>query len=541
MHKPRTTSPDDQALRARAAELLRAGKAAAAEKELRRLVKRRPNDPEPRELLGLALLRLGRPREAVALIQGAIADGLVDAGTYSNLSLALSACDRLEEAAEAAAKACALAPGSAELQLNLGHRLKSLERMAEAEAAYQRALALKPNLVVALTALGNLAAAEGNREAAIDRYRQALVAQPAWVAAFYHLALTEKSGQGAIDRETIDRFQALAQAGRLSAGDTAMAHNALGHLAERRGEPDAAFDHFAQANRARNRAHGQSFDQTAHRRFVDRLIAAFPASLFETPAPGASDSRRPILIVGMPRSGTTVVDQILANHPRVAAGGERLELPRIADALPNYPKAPAKWGEDRISTLAARYLADLALVDPTVERVTDKYPLNFLHLGLLARLIPNARVVHCRRDPLDSCLSCFTQNFASGNAFSHDLADLGAFYRDYVRLMEHWRRALPIPLIEVDYEALTAEPEPEVRRLLAGLELPWEPRCLDLAAAGNPIFTASQWQARQAINRRAVGRWRTFAPHLGPLIEALGDLAAPSLSAGGGHDTKPDL
>ncbi|MEM7223064.1 MAG: sulfotransferase [Pseudomonadota bacterium] len=523
MANPKAHLLNDEARRQRAIDLLRAGQAAPAEKELKRLLKRQPKDPALLELLGLAVLRLGRPGDAVKLIERAIAGGLADAGTHSNLSLALSAADRLEEAAEAARKASALAPDSAELRLNLGNRLKAVERLAEAKSAYEGALALKPNLVSALTALGHLEAALGARKAARTYYQRALAAQPSCVPAFYHLALSEKSGESALDDGTIARFQARAAAGGLTPGDAAMIHSALGLLAERRGAFDRAFGHYAEANRAR----GQSFDRAAHGRFVDQLIEAFPASLLETSAPGASDSRRPILIVGMPRSGTTLIDQILANHPEVAAGGERLELPRIADALPNYPGASGKWGAGTIEAMAARYLADLARVDPQAPRVTDKYPLNFLHLGLLARLLPGARIVHCRRDPRDTCLSCFTQNFASDHAFSHDLADLGAFYGGYVRLMDHWRQVLPMKLVEVDYEALTEDPEPVVRGLLAGLDLSWAPGCLDLAAAKNPIFTASQWQARTAINRRAVGRWRAFEPHLGPLIEALGPLATP--------------
>ncbi|MEM7226175.1 MAG: sulfotransferase [Pseudomonadota bacterium] len=531
---PPAQRPADQARRQRAVELYQQGDAAGAEKEVRRLLKRAPKDLQLREFLGLVLVRGRRFDEGVRAIQGAIDDGYKQPSAYSNLSLAFAAAGRLEDAIAAARQGVALAPKSGDMHLTLGNWLKNAGHVVEAKAAYQAAIDCDPKLLNAVTSLGNLHAALGERAEAIACYRKVLAQKPNDVAAFYHLAISEKSGQAAIGPETIQRFQAIARSGRLPPYDAAMVANALGHLAEREGNYPVAFGYFARANELRcqvDRQRKKVHDRAAHSRHVDHLTEAFPAALFETPSSAASDSRRPIVIVGMPRSGTTLIDQLLAKHPDVAAGGERLELPLIAARLPSYPGRPSRWSVPQIRGWTERYLADLDRVDQTAPRVTDKYPSNFLHLGLLARLVPGARIVHCRRDALDTCLSCFTQNFAQGNVFSHDMSDIAAYYKDYHRLMAHWRQVLPMPIVEVDYDALTSRPEPALRALLEELELPWAPECLTPEAATNPIFTASQWQARQPINNRAVGRWRNFQAQLGPLIAELGDLAQGAAGA----------
>jgi hypothetical protein len=233
-------------------------------------------------------------------------------------------------------------------------------------------------------------------------------------------------------------------------------------------------------------------------------------------ARGSSTSELPTLIVGMPRSGTTLLEQALSAHPGIAAGGELEDLRDLArEAYAGPITSP------RLDTLAARYLGRLRAIGPEAQRVTDKMPHNFLHLGLVALMLPRARVIHCRRDPVDTCWSCFRQHFGAGLAYTTDLAWLGAFHRSYADLMEHWRGALPLAMLEVDYEELVAQPEPTLRRVLAFLDLPWHPACLEPHKARRIAATVSRAEVQRPIHQGSVGRAAPYRPHLGPLLDAL--------------------
>ncbi len=518
----------DERLFAEAAGCLGSGDWARAEALCQKLAKRRGKDPALDEMLGLVSMQKNRPRAAVQRFRRAIDGGLRTAGVYSNLALALSSLGDLPGAVEAARTAARLGPDQAKLQVNLGNRLRAAGQVEEAVAAYRAAIKLSPGLVAAHVGLGNAHTALGASGEAMAQYRRALELRPDHAKAFYHLTLITKAGTGALDRGLADSFRGRIEQDAFGPGDAALVHNALGLIADREGDCDRAFAHFRTFNEliaAERPAGGQPYDRTAHRRWVGRIIDAFPADSFaaETKREGASG--RPLFIVGMPRSGTTLVEQILASHPAVAAGGELLLVQDLAGRVPDYPGGIARLSRDKLDALAERYLEALSTIDPDTERVTDKLPQNFLHLGFIARLLPRARVVHCLRDPVDTCLSCYFQNFPHGHAYANDLADLGAFYRDYARVMDHWNRVLPSRPIEVGYEALVNDPQGTVRQLLDMLALPWDPACLEFRESRRPVLTASQWQVRQAITAKAVGRSRPYRPHLGPLLDALGDLA----------------
>ncbi|MGF1608639.1 MAG: sulfotransferase [Kiloniellales bacterium] len=500
-----------------------AGQLDDAEPVYRTLLAKQPRNAQIASLLGLLLLQRGRSREALAVLQPLIEAAVEDAALHNAHALALGALARFAEAAQAAGRAAALQPKVAELQINLGNALRKAGRTEEAQAAYRRASALRPELAAAQIGLGQAQAELGDAAAAIESYRNALSLQPQSTRAFYHWALALKGG-GAIDPAVVERFaQRLADGGPSGPGadgEAAMLHTALGIVADKAGDYDSAFAHF-QAGKAATRRdlerRGEAFDPAAHSRFIDALIAAFPDG--GKPIEMAA-SARAIFVVGMPRSGTTLVEQILASHSKVTGGDELPFLPWLVAKIDGYPAGMAAQFPESLLGLAQDYLESLTAIDPAAERITDKLPLNFLHLGVIARLFPQATVVHCLRDPLDTCLSCFQQNIRA--PYTCDLAELGLFYREYRRLMAHWRARLPLRLIEVSHEALVAEPEDEIRRLIGAAGLEWEEACLSFHTTKRAIGTASQMQVRQGISKRAIGRWRNYASHLQPLVTALG-------------------
>jgi hypothetical protein len=309
------------------------------------------------------------------------------------------------------------------------------------------------------------------------------------------------------------------------------AHFALGKVYDRAGEYATAFDHYRTANDLK--AEVVSYDRAAAERFVDQIIATCNEAFFERFAGIGNPSDRPIFIVGMPRSGTTLTEQILASHPRVAAGGELSEISQLVRRLAQRRGRPTPIGQtlqllapDDGEALGGLYLRALAEIDTEADRVTDKMPGNFNHLGLMAVLFPQASFIHCRRHPLDTCLSCYFQNFTNGQFFSYRLEDLGHSYRQYRRLIDHWQRVLPQPLQEARYEDVVEDLPARARELVAHCDLEWDERCLAFHRTERVVQTASKLQVRQPIYRSSLARWQRYEPFLGPLKESLGDVLA---------------
>jgi hypothetical protein len=323
---------------------------------------------------------------------------------------------------------------------------------------------------------------------------------------------------------------------RSSQPDRATAGFALGKLLNDAERYDEAFGYFARANelvRQERASQGDRFDPAALARQVDEIIATFTPPFFDQHRDWGDRSALPVFIVGMPRSGTTLVEQIAASHPAVIGAGELRDIDRIAAAT---GRNPAAWDRQVIGTAAAAHmdrLRGLTRADTrggdavnSIERVIDKMMGNVFELGLIATLFPAARVIVCRREPRDNCLSCFFQYFASGNTFSYDLADCGHRYVQVERLLKHWQQVLPLPMFTMQYEELVADLPGQSRRLIDFLGLPWDPACLQFHRTERAVITASGWQVRRPIYNDAVGRWRNYAKHLKPLLDVLGDSAA---------------
>ncbi len=522
----------------------------------------------------------GRNAEAVAALRQAVALDAANAPLLHDLGLACCRAGRPGEAAGILRRAVTLQPDAAETLHALGQVLDALGLTRDAILAYQRAVALQPSRTAALVRLSELHLAAGNRAAAETGFRTAAAAQPgtdagrvnaaraallagayaeaeallrevlahdpgnaeahatlgkvlantgqlAEAAAEYETAAMRDCNLAvawygcasnrkftAADRPVIARIQASVQRPDLLPDHRMALHLALGKVHDDLGEPAAAVPHFEAANRIDYAS--RKLDRAAHARRFDQIIAASPPEFLDRRPDFALADETPLLIVGMPRSGTTLVEQILSSHPEIAAGGE---LTYWADtgrvALGNDEST------DTAHRLAGEYLALLRGIAPDAARVTDKLPFNYERLGLIRQMLPRAFVVHCRRHPVDTCWSIFTTYFRSRLA---DRGDLVFCYREYERLMAHWRRVLPDDrFIEIDYESLVADPEPVTRRLLAFCGLAWHEACLAPHRNRRPVTTASLWQARQPIYRHSVARWRRYEPWLGELRALLPD------------------
>jgi tetratricopeptide (TPR) repeat protein len=453
------------------------------------------------------------------------------ANAYSNLCDALREKGQIDEAIAAGERAVALNPTFSEAYSNLGNALKEKGRLDEAIAAFHHAIALKADFPDAHYNLGLALRDFGRFDEASASFREALrISQH---ARFYRgLAST---GRRAADAVEIERLRALVNQPELPVDDRIDAEFVLGKLMDESDQFDEAFEHLAQGNRLfkQSRAEaGEQFDGDGLRTSVDGIIQNFTPAFFAERRAWGDLSEQPVFIVGMPRSGTTLIEQVAASHPSVFGASELQQIHQISAALSGTRDSaaasspgrtsPLAWDAASIAKAARTYLEHLRSLGGSAARVTDKMPGNVFHLGLIAVLFPNARVIFSRRDARDNCLSCYFQRFAKNNLlYTYDLVDCGVQQVQTDRVIAHWLKALPLRMLEIQYETMVADQEGQSRRLVDFLGLPWDPACLAFHRAKRPVHTASVWQVRQPMYSRSVGRWRHYERHLGPLLEVL--------------------
>jgi tetratricopeptide (TPR) repeat protein len=390
-----------------------------------------------------------------------------------------------------------------------------------AERELQSALALNPTYVPALINLANLHEDMGRREQALATYKQILALDPESIQALarYANATTFTS----LDDPLIGRMRRPLALPNGSAEDRASLGFALGRAFDACGDYAAAFQTYRAANhdsRASAVPGTARYDRSIEERFVDRLIAAYPA--LGPAAPALTADPHPIFVCGMFRSGSTLVEQLLAGHPRINAGGELDFLPYIAQTvLAPFPESIASASPQRLEGISAEYIKALTKFFPGAEFVTDKRPDNFLYIGLIKRLFPNAKIVLTTRDPLDNCLSIFFLHLDHRMSYALDLMDIGHHYRQYLRLMAHWKALFGPDIFDVNYDALVHEPKPVVEQLLSFLDLEWNDRCLAVPPTGRAVKTASVWQVREPLYVRSSGRSRHYAGELAGLRACL--------------------
>jgi len=499
----------------------------AAESAYRRLLDKQPARADVRNNLGHALREQRRFDEAIATFRTALAQQPSSAPLYSGLGLALAEAGYPAEAEDAYQQALAIDPDDRGARLNYARALRDLCRLDEADAAYRAQLERDPDDLEALTGRANLLADRGQSAEAERLYGQALVIEPNNARLHFYRAMVRRFA--AVDDE-LAALEACArehddggEAGAFLRYALAKAYADIGC------DPATVFAEYARGAQCRRAAidYDIAADEAWLRAIAHALGAQQIAALRGDPANGAV----PVFIVGMPRSGTTLVEQILASHPRVHAGGERGDVERIVAAQSHaagcgFPDWVEGIDHATVAALGARYRE--AVVEPAqgVDRVTDKMPGNFKYLGVIAAMLPEARIVHLQRDAADTCLSCFCQLFAGRQAFTYDLTELGRYYRAYAELMRHWREVLPAGvMLEVRYEDLVGEPEATARAIVAHAGLEWDPQCLAFHERAGSVETASAEQVRQPLYRHAIGRWRPYREQLQPLFEALGPLA----------------
>lgn len=497
------------------------GRAADALKPLRRLLRRAPEFAGGHYNLGLALQATGAYAEAADALREAVR---LEAGEV-RFRVALADCLRLGgdlEAAEAAYLAAAEAGGQTPALLNAaGITRYALGRVDEAAACFEQARELEPDNPATLNHLGMVASARGDRDTASAHFRAAIDADAHFADAWRNLV---ESGPDESERPGL-----LTRVRELTANTTAQPDlfYALGALEDAAGNLDAAFEAWRRANAMQQQQ--ARFNPGAQAAFIEALIDTFDSVYLSTRLDCASSSETPVFVVGMPRSGTTLVEQVLGSHPRCHAAGELTFFPANVPGLGRELERPRPFpaclpgNEERLlAALAPRYLELLATRGGDAARVLDKMPYNFLYLGLIALLFPRARVIHCRRDAMATCFSIYSKNLAGSHPYAYSLGDLGHAYRGYARLLRHWEAVLPLPLLTVDYETLVAEPERVTRELVDFAGLPWDAACLHPERNPRAVTTASQWQVRRPVYTTSVAAWRRYAQHLEPLRQALG-------------------
>lgn len=573
---------------------LNAGDPEAAARYLARALKKGPDNVEVLIAHGVAAAQCGKHVAAIGDFRKALRLAPDHPQALANLGTALLDTEKFDEALKTFERLGAVAPGNPATDFHLGLALHELKNDQQAMAAYERALSMAPDYAAAHVNLAGLLWTDRRLESALHHYRDAHRLKPEDMPILENMSsllMEMKHTDEAVavlrarrERDPDDEvlyatiIDALQVEGRFDEAEQEiallMARNpqsaiglfyrargsgvpaedvdlaplrrlaespdldntrrtnllfALGKMCDDRSDFDAAFDFYDRANRHHNETAGHDPERTDVR--MNDIAEVFDRARMERMQALGSPDRRPVFIIGMPRSGTTLTEQIIASHPDAAGAGELTTIPEIVGDLREpqdgifFPHTIHRLDAAKAAEASARYLKILDEVSTSAAHVTDKLPGNFSMLGLIAVLFPNARVIHCRRDPRDTCLSIFFQQFFGSHTYAFDLYNLGREYRAYLKLMEHWRQALPLPMLELDYEETVADQEAASRKLLAFLDLPWDDRVLRYYETKRTVQTASLWQVRQPIYDKSVARWRHYEKHLAPLERGLAGLS----------------
>ncbi len=546
--------PQVATLLALATNLLRDGRPADAIAPLREAARLQPFNSIIQHDLGLACLEIDRVPEAIAALQRAVANDPRYADAYFRLGIALEKLGNMAGAIAAYDRATELRPSLTEawfragaLVYILGHLEEAVgcferaaasggktgfgrlgkarallieDRNREAEQVLRQTLALHPKNAMAHEMLGNLLSESGRFGEARACFERAIELAPLLAGSYYELVRCRPVTSE--DDGLLQRMEAALATPGLEAAQRMRLHLAIGKAAEDLGDCALAMQHFDKADAVRRSF--RLFDPAAFSKEIDRLISCCTPEWIEQMSKLGSRDATPVLILGMPRSGTTLVEQIISSHPEVGAGGELNFWNRIGESWRR--SGAAEFDSASLAKAAEDYLGVLRAISPAAARVTDKMPFNFLWAGLIHAAFPGAVMIHCRRAAVDTALSIHQTHFHQNLAFPTGGDELVAYFRGYQRLVDYWRSVLPANrFIDIDYEELTLAPEPVIRRIIAACGLPWNDACLRPESNPRSVKTPSKWQARQPIYRNSVARWRRYEPWLGPLA-ALIDGAA---------------
>jgi tetratricopeptide (TPR) repeat protein len=512
--------------------------------------------PEARNNLGILLQAQGKSAQALRQYEMALAIRPNYADAHKNLGNLLGAAKRYPEAAVHYEKALSVRPNDAEAYAALGNILLRLEKADEAIGLYRQAINCSPALIEAHNGLGLATHMLGRSEEAIQHYRRALAIRPTDIEACSRLGEAFQ----ALGRQTEARlsfeqavahspskagcYWNLANAKRFAENDLHLSvmldlarddailtiqeqidlHFALGKAFTDLSNREQSFRHLLRGNSLMRRH--TDYDEAAALGRLERIKAVFTAALMRDKAGHGEPSAVPIFIVGMPRSGTTLIEQIIASHPKVFGAGEQRVMANLAEALGGaegslFPESIAAMSAEDLRQLGGNYLRSIRRLSPGAERITDKMPGNFALTGLIKLALPNARIIHVIRDPRDAAFSCFSILFARGHEFTYDLSELGRYFRAYQGLIDHWRNVMPDAMLEVRYEDVVVDLESEARRIIDHCGLEWDDACLSYHQTPRSVRTASANQVRLPIYRSSLGRWRPYENELQSLLQAL--------------------
>lgn len=529
-----------------------------SEKYLGKAIRINPGLAAAHYNLGIAQKRQGKLEEASLSYGKAIACRPDIASYHNNLGNIYMEMQQLDKAVDCFNNALKLEPDSADCYYNLGKVLRARGLRQDAVNAFNDALKFRPGFAAALKELGRVHLSLGDVDKAEKCYRTVADTDPGDHGAVSGLAkvlaskhdydhafsilephIGEQLPSAAIatafadiarhaarrEKEAVKLLEQLLQDGiKLSSDDRAQAHFRLGHFSDQIKKYDTAFEHFRKGNELRSCRTGRTVCEIP----VDLISDSFNRDFISTAPVSNHPTDLAVFIVGMPRSGTTLVEQIIASHPRAFGAGELDTLPSLLSSIPQrvgteslLPEALKLLDQTLVMTLSEKYLAHLKSLSAGAERITDKLPANFINLGLVSLLFPGAHIIHCRRAPLDTCLSCYFQDFAGHHPYATDLEALGRYYRQYERLMKHWGDVLEINLLEIDYEDLVNHFEATCKKIIGFCGLEWHHSCLEFHKNTRVVATSSSNQVIKPLYSDAVGRWQHYEKHLGPLIEAL--------------------
>ena len=529
-------------LLAKAAGCHRDGQLEEAEGFYRQILARDPKHVEALRLLALIAMQSEHYGQAEQLLKRAVEVAPDFLAGWIDLSRAQ--LERLDLAAASASigRAALLNPRSVSVQVHVANLEARSGRHEQAVETYRRAAELNPQSIAAQLGLGNTLKTIGRQAEAIEAYRRATRLRPEASEAWWSLSNLKTFRFEDAEIAELER-----QCARSALGDETRVQFsfALAKALEDRGEHARAFERYAEGNRTRRAL--EHYDPVRTEVINDRIRSVFDGEFLARHAGAGDPDPAPIFVVGLPRSGSTLIEQILSSHSMVDATHELPEVGRLIHKIGRdrqqrdaYPEAVREFDDEAWAALGRAYIQDTRVYRRMAPRFIDKNPNNFPSVGLLALALPNARVINARRHPLDTCLSCYTQLFARGQPFTYDLTELGEYYLEYEKMMAHWRAVLPGRVLDVQYEDMVADHAGQTRRLLEYCGLPWEDSCLRYWETERAIRTASSEQVRLPIYESSVSRWRHYERELAPLIEILrpilpefGRDGGLSLSSGG--------
>lgn len=480
-----------------------------------------PDSPIAHHNLALAYSGLDQSDEAIQACIQAIKLKADAYWTYNLLGTIYLNYWKLDKAEDAFRKAIEIKSDDPEILNNLGHTLVLQRKLGEAKHVIKKAIQFNPDSPTTHNDLGVIYHSLGQIDKAVSQYNKALELQPDFAQVYYSLSIIKKYSRD--DQDVIDKIMSILGNNDICENDEVLLYFALGKIYNDCREYRKAFKHYDKGNSLKYK-HSNS-DPESYRYYMDNIISSYSAELIATKSAYGNTSDVPVFIVGMPRSGTSLIEQIIASHPLVFGAGELPFIGGVPDQISkhlniteHYPDSVKYINAKTVKNLANDYINKLQGYSENARRITDKMPLNAIHLGLINILFPNSKIIHCLRDPIDTCLSIYFQNFANTDTYVYNLTAIGLHYLQYKRIMEHWGKVLRIPILNIQYEELIDHQEAFSRRMIDYIGLDWDNSCLSFQNTDRAVETASVWQVRQPIYKTSVKRWKNYEPFIEPLI-----------------------